>query len=72
MQDIINERENKKTGLQEYEIKWVGWPKSTWQTEEDLANAPEVIKRWKTKTKIRSLKGKVNKKQPSKKRKGRL
>jgi len=63
VQDIVNERKNKKTGLMEYEIKWVGWPKTTWQTEEDLTNALEILEKWKAKRKMRQKKGKmINKK----------
>ena len=46
----------------EYEIKWVGWLKTTWQTEEDLTNASEILKKWKAKSKMRQKKGKTTKK----------
>ena len=54
VQGIEGERTNPKTGQKEYKVKWVGWKNCTWQPEDDLENAPEILKEWNHRKKLQS------------------
>jgi Chromo (CHRromatin Organisation MOdifier) domain len=59
VQGILAEREGKKEI--EYKVKWVGFPKPTWEPASFLENSKTIIENWNRKKKLNLA---ANKKQP--------
>jgi len=51
VESITGERKNPSTGIKEYKVKWVGYKNCTWQSEQDLENASEILQEWNSKKK---------------------
>ena len=56
MEKILDERTNGRDKRKQYLVKWVGWPDShnTWEDEENLRNAPDLVVQYENEKKQRS------------------
>lgn len=66
MEGITSEKKDPK-GKVLFQVKWVGFKKPTWEPEENLTNAQDIIKKWRQKRKIADS-NKIANPRPSKRR----
>ncbi len=67
VEGITKERE--KDGVKEYQVKWVGYKRPTWEPASNMENAKDIIEKWNLKRKLAEAEKKTNPRPTKRRRK---